>query len=433
MRFSARRSVASRALASVGALVGIAVLCLLAASSSALAASQVVVEFTPAGHTQRFTVPDGVTSLQILVRGGSGGSGFSGGSTGGAGGGGAQVTGTLGVSPGETLAMHVGEAGGNGTAPNGFCLFNFHNDVSQGGAGGGPTPFVSRGGDGGRGDLCGGGGGGGGGAPTRLANQMVLSVLFVQAGGGGGGGGGGGIAGYGGGAGGNGGPGVGSGNGANGAGPGNGLGGARATNRNAAGVDGGNADFSSSAGGGGGGGGGDRYGGGRGTGGVGGAGGGGGGGAGDTFIDSRISHMRYSTGPYGAAGVIIISYTPPTSAIQITRISSNSPSPDTGSNQSLNAEWIRLRNTSQTTEQLRGWSISNADGHTYRFGGLALRPGAPVTVHSGRGRDSASDRYWKHRGYIWNNTRDTARLLRADGTLADQCRYNNADANQHRC
>jgi hypothetical protein len=123
----------------------------------------------------------------------------------------------------------------------------------------------------------------------------------------------------------------------------------------------------------------------------------------------------------------------PTSAIQITRIYYNSPGPDTGSNKSLNAEWVRLRNTGRTTRQLRGWSISDADGHVYRFGSLALRPGAAVTVHTGRGRDTATNRYWNRRRYTWDNTSDLARLHRADGTLADQCLYDNPNASQLRC
>ena len=67
----------------------------------------------------------------------------------------------------------------------------------------------------------------------------------------------------------------------------------------------------------------------------------------------------------------------------------NSPGPDTATNQSLNAEFVRLKNTSRTAQQLRGWRISDLDGHAYRLGALRLRPGASVTVHSGHGRDTS--------------------------------------------
>src|SRR6185312_10153908 len=109
--------------------------CLWAASASALAASPVVVTFSASLDEQFFTVPGGVTSVQILVRGGSGGAGWQGGSTGGAGGGGMQVTGTLAVSPGQQFGMFVGFAGSPATAPNvdGSCALDDPGSVSQGG------------------------------------------------------------------------------------------------------------------------------------------------------------------------------------------------------------------------------------------------------------------------------------------------------------
>ena len=196
--------------------------------------------------------------------------------------------------------------------PTRECAVNDQASVSQGGGKGGGFIQGSRGG---RGDQCLGGGGGAGGGITIL-NTPALEL--VDAGGGGGGGGGGGIAGYGGGAGGYGGvlvfPGVPLGPAAYpgfpGSGPGHGLGGAAASD----GGSGGKADFDSSAGGGGGGGGGLPDTGGGGTGGGGGAGGGGGGGAGGSYVDSSISHVSISTGPSGANGTVVISYTPPTSA-----------------------------------------------------------------------------------------------------------------------
>ena len=123
----------------------------------------------------------------------------------------------------------------------------------------------------------------------------------------------------------------------------------------------------------------------------------------------------------------------PASAIRISRIYYDSPGPDRATNQSLNAEFVRLKNTSRTAQQLRGWRISDLDGHVYRFGPLRLRPGASVTVHSGRGRDTRKDRYWNRRGYVWDNTRELVRVHTARGRLADQCRYDNSRASQIRC
>jgi hypothetical protein len=92
-----------------------------------------------------------------------------------------------------------------------------------------------------------------------------------------------------------------------------------------------------------------------------------------------------------------------------------------------------LTNTSRTVQQLVGWTISGSDGHVYRFGPLALRPGASVTVHSGRRHDNPEDRYWNRRGYVWDNNRDVVRVHTARGNLADQCRYDDSHASQLRC
>lgn len=123
----------------------------------------------------------------------------------------------------------------------------------------------------------------------------------------------------------------------------------------------------------------------------------------------------------------------PASAIRISRIYYNSPGPDRATNQSLNAEFVRLKNTSRTAQQLRGWTISDSDGHVYRFRALRLRPGASVTVHTGRGHDTPRDRYWNRRGYVWDNTRELVRVHTPRGRLADQCRYDNSNASQLRC
>ena len=158
---------------------------------------------------------------------------------------------------------------------------------------------------------------------------------------------------------------------------------------------------------------------------------GGGGGGGANFASPfAVSGVSFAAGD-GTPRLLI---TPrPASAIRVSRIYYNSPGPDTATNQSLNAEFVRLKNTSRTVRQLRGWRISDSDGHAYRFGALRLRPGASVTVHSGRGRDTRTDRYWNRRGYIWDNTRELVRVHSTHGRLADQCRYDNSRASQLRC
>ncbi len=132
-----------------------------------------------------------------------------------------------------------------------------------------------------------------------------------------------------------------------------------------------------------------------------------------------------------AAGMIA---TPAASgAIRITKIYYNSPGVDTRSNASLNAEWIRLKNTGRSAQELRGWRISDASGRVYRFGAFVLRAGRSVTVHTGDGSDTTANRYWGSGNYIWNNDKDTARLRRPNGRLADRCSYDDSSANSATC
>lgn len=113
-------------------------------------------------------------------------------------------------------------------------------------------------------------------------------------------------------------------------------------------------------------------------------------------------------------------------AIRITKIYFDSPGSDTGSKSSLNAEWIRLKNTGSTGRYLTGWTIRDTASHVYKFGTFKLRAGYSVTVHTGSGSNTATNRYWGSGGYIWNNDGDIARLKNKAGTLIDKCSYSGA-------
>jgi len=120
------------------------------------------------------------------------------------------------------------------------------------------------------------------------------------------------------------------------------------------------------------------------------------------------------TGPAQAAGP----------AIQITKLYYDSPGSDTGSTTSLNAEWVRLTNKRTYSINLKYWTLRDRAGHVYRFGGdFWLRPGSNVYVHTGKGTNNSSNRYWGRSWYVWNNTGDTAYLRNAAGTLIDTCAW----------
>jgi Lamin Tail Domain/Glycine rich protein len=380
------------------------------------------VTFTYTGGEQTYTVPAGVSALEVQAVGADGGPQEPYEVSGGTGG---MVIGELAVgsgtavTPGKTLYVGVG-----GTSDDG-----------QGGFNGGGSGGSEAGGGGGATDVrtC---------SPTSAscANGVssLLTRLIIAAGGGGAGdfeaGGAGGSAGQ---------PGSDSP-----LAPGSGLGGGAGTllapgapggggatpGGLGTGGRGGSEEIGGSAGGGGGG-----------------AGyfGGGGGGVGRAVFNGRNVAVSSGGGggasfasPFVVSGVSFglgdgtprLLITPrPASAVRVSRIYYNSPGPDTGSNKSLNAEFVRLTNTSGTVQQLRGWTISDSEGHVYRFGPLGLQPGQSVTVHTGHGRDTPKDRYWNRRGYAWDNTRDLVRVHTADGTLADQCRYDDSRASQLRC
>jgi hypothetical protein len=115
-----------------------------------------IVSFTTAG-TYSWTVPDGVTSVQMVATGGGGGGSFNY-----AGGNGGVVTATLAVTPGDTFALVVGGGGAyNGTGGGGGST-NVNAGTSDqivagggGGAGGGAAGNATGGDGGGNGTSTG--------------------------------------------------------------------------------------------------------------------------------------------------------------------------------------------------------------------------------------------------------------------------------------
>lgn len=126
-----------------------------------------------------------------------------------------------------------------------------------------------------------------------------------------------------------------------------------------------------------------------------------------------------------AALAALISVTPAAAApaIQIRRVTYNSPGTDNWSNTSLNAEWISLINRSSTAKRLTGWTIRDKAGHVYRFPTYTLPAGKYMAVHTGRGTNNALHLYWRSGNYIWNNTGDKAYVRNANGTLVDTCSW----------
>ncbi|GIE80666.1 hypothetical protein Aph02nite_66160 [Actinoplanes philippinensis] len=108
-------------------------------------------------------------------------------------------------------------------------------------------------------------------------------------------------------------------------------------------------------------------------------------------------------------------------ALRFQSVQYDSPGRDDRSNGSLNAEWIALVNTGPAAVDLNGWRIADAfRSYTFRDVTIAGRGGV-VYLHTGRGTDTATHRYWNSGSYVWNNTGDAATLRTRAGGVHDTC------------
>ncbi|MDQ1700605.1 MAG: hypothetical protein QOG34_2468 [Frankiaceae bacterium] len=111
------------------------------------------------------------------------------------------------------------------------------------------------------------------------------------------------------------------------------------------------------------------------------------------------------------------------STIQLGRIQYNAPGTDTTANTSVNGEYVVVKNLGTRSVSLTGWTLRDAQNHIYKFGTFSLGAGKAVVVHTGKGTNSSTLRYWGLGWHVWNNTGDTAYLRNAAGVLADKCAW----------
>jgi Lamin Tail Domain len=128
-----------------------------------------------------------------------------------------------------------------------------------------------------------------------------------------------------------------------------------------------------------------------------------------------------------AVGIAAVPAQAATAVVQFTYIQYDSPGSDTGTNASINAEYVRVTNKSSFRVLMTGWTVRDAQSHVYTFQtGFSLPAGKTVIVHTGKGTNgypSYWDRYQQRGWYVWNNTGDTATLRDASGRLLDRCTY----------
>ncbi|MFH0517265.1 lamin tail domain-containing protein [Streptomyces sp. M41] len=150
---------------------------------------------------------------------------------------------------------------------------------------------------------------------------------------------------------------------------------------------------------------------------------------GDPLTASAFVSTRRLVAAALAAGALVSVAALPASAtdharperpkVKISDVQYDSPGRDDRSNRSLNREWLEITNTTRHTVNLDGWTLEDADGHTYTFEHYRLAGRATVRIHTGIGRDSRSDLYQDRRQYVWGNHSDTATLRNDRGRFID--------------
>ncbi len=121
------------------------------------------------------------------------------------------------------------------------------------------------------------------------------------------------------------------------------------------------------------------------------------------------------------------------SAIQFGTIQYDSPGSDSGSNTSLNAEYVVIKNIGTTSRSLTGWTVRDTASHVYKFGTFTLGAGKTVVLRTGKGTNSSTTRYWGQTWYVWNNAGDKAYLRNASGTSMDYCAWTSIGSGYKSC
>jgi hypothetical protein len=98
--------------------------------------------------------------------------------------------------------------------------------------------------------------------------------------------------------------------------------------------------------------------------------------------------------------------------IAITAANFVAPSPE---KEHLDEEWVEITNLGTSDINLAGWTLSDAQNHTYTFPDFSLAAGAKVVVRTGKGDDDIENLFWNRSNSIWNNSGDLAVLKDPEG------------------
>ena len=110
--------------------------------------------------------------------------------------------------------------------------------------------------------------------------------------------------------------------------------------------------------------------------------------------------------------------------LDIVKVYYDPPGKDYSKNKLFNQEYIQVKNTGKKTLTLTGYTIRDSGPKKFTFPkGTKLKPGKTLTIRTGKGKNTASTVYWNNKGYVWNNTGDTARTYTNKGKLIESCKY----------
>ena len=143
-----------------------------------------------------------------------------------------------------------------------------------------------------------------------------------------------------------------------------------------------------------------------------------------SFLSARALASAASLAAFVAVGLVpaVLPQAAQASSSCVRFVSSNFDAPgDDNYMPQLNQEWVRIKNTCATAKSIAGWKIQDYGSiHTYKFlSGTSIGAGATITLHSGTGSNTASNKYWQRSyGAVWNNTgTERAYLGNSSGTL----------------
>jgi hypothetical protein len=136
------------------------------------------------------------------------------------------------------------------------------------------------------------------------------------------------------------------------------------------------------------------------------------------------------------AGTLAVLGASPASAagcFGIVNVTYDSPGADNYSNDSLNAETVKIKNSCSKKKKLGGMTLGDEDKVRITFPARKLKPKRSITIHSGTGNDNKKNLFIGSKNYIWNNSSDTAFLRKKSGALIGRCAWDEGDTSPVIC